>query len=302
MTDYDTPLCYNTLAEQLTNQLRIDRNKTITHLQKAVFYPTIGASPYDNWMEQGSDFFSHWLDPSLSFYSGQFLEDQPDNLFLSQKNLHRYIIRLFSCFHVAHILQVDCQWGGFISDCMCHGFDITAQTTSEDHASFCHNQVKSQKPKVNFLLTQKPVASLPETYDAIVDLESLNQIPVRRWPSQLNAYAHKLKTGGLIFLQLIVSAKPQDYLDIPKKHHAPLSLIQQWAKNQGHTILQTRNNTLDYIQTYSHWIKNLERERKTLLMQTPHVTKWGVFLAFMKAELANEHTQLLQILIQKNHP
>ena len=297
MTDYDTPTCYATLSAQLATQLQTCRFKTISHLQKTVFLPGNLAKEWDS---QGSDFFSHWLDPSLSFYCGEFHPNNPDNLFLAQKNNHRNILKTFSCFHVSHILQVDCQWGGFMTDCMCYGFDITAQTHSHDHATFCHNQVRSHKPKVNFLITQDTVASISGTFDALVDLENLNRIPIRRWSSTLNAYSKKLKKGGLLFLQVLVSSQPQSYLDIPKKNQAPLSWIQQWAKNTNHTILHTRNLTPHYQSICTHWIHNLESERKALLLQTPHVTQWGTFLAFLQAELATNQTQLVQLLIQKS--
>ena len=105
-----------------------------------------------------------------------------------------------------------------MSDSMCYGFDVTVQTDSHDHAAFCHHQIRSHKPKVNFLITQDKVNNIRGSFDALVDLENLNRIPIRRWTSTLNGYSKKLKKGGLLFLQALVSSHPQNYLDIPKKN------------------------------------------------------------------------------------
>ena len=60
----------------------------------------------------GNDFFSLWLDPSLT-YSSAIFEKQKDDLFSAQLNKYKKLTELIKPNVGNKILEIGCGWGGF---------------------------------------------------------------------------------------------------------------------------------------------------------------------------------------------
>jgi cyclopropane-fatty-acyl-phospholipid synthase len=59
----------------------------------------------------GNDFFSLWLDKTLTYSSAIF--ETPTRLFEAQNNKYQKLIDLLNLIMVSKILEIGCGWGGF---------------------------------------------------------------------------------------------------------------------------------------------------------------------------------------------
>lgn len=299
MYQYENFSCLEQLSEQLFRHLAIDQAHTITALNQQIFSKVHQHGIEASQSTEDSNFFSYWLDPSLSLHCADFEHGEDNYLYTAQRRNHRNILKNLSTLNVHSILHVDCQWGGFLEDCVYYGFDITALAYHDIHYQFCQSKLTSLKPKVNFLVSQKPITDIQTKHDAIVDIESLNDLPNQQWNQHLDSYAHKIKKGGILFLQVMIGTSSYRIDSIPmKRHYGTAETIFKWAQRNNKTILHIKNIRSNYILTVNSWLKSFEKNKDTLGRQYATTQQWGAFLALMKAELLLQHKNAIQITIQ----
>ena len=293
-----TPI--TTLSQQL--QSILSKNpREIRHFLPVEFLqqPTV-LHTVPIWENQDYDFFALWLDPRLSCNAGFFKDDSHSLLFQSQKINHMKILRCLSHFLVNNILITDCQWGSFMLERMKSGFDTTAIYKNYNHKKYCEEHLKKQPPKVNYLLTNNKVENLCFTYDAIVDIETLNSTHIDLWAQKLEQYLSKLKKGGIIFMQTLVRTH-KDFTPYftPKNQTPSLAEIQKITKSLGVKIQVLENLSLHYIKTTAAWIKNFDEQISNISNSSTYANLWGAHIALLHAKLTCNREQLVQIVLQK---
>ena len=71
----------------------------------------------------GNDFYSLWLDDSMTYSSGMFYSDT-STLQEAQENKYQSILNLLNLKKGSKILEIGCGWGGFLEYASNQGFDV----------------------------------------------------------------------------------------------------------------------------------------------------------------------------------
>ena len=273
----------------------------INHFVPDVFLqqPSIlKTTPY--WQKQDYDFFGLWLDPSLSFHSGLFDQIPEDQLYSAQKKNYENLLQCISNFLATKVLVSQCSWGALLTQCMAKGYDTTSLYTDPMQKDYCEQLLHYQPQHVNYLLTPKPLQEISGSYDAIIDLEGLNNLHVDLWEERLKDYYNKLPKGGIAFLQILIATDPQtSTLFTPKNQTPTLKQLQKWTKRVAMETQITRNISHDYLKTVTIWIKQFLAHYDHLTQTSADTHLWASYLALLHAQLSSHKIQALQLVLQK---
>ena len=124
----------------------------------------------------GNDFFSLWLDPSLT-YSSAIFEKQKDDLFSAQLNKYKKLTELIKPNTGNKILEIGCGWGGF-AEYLGKNYDVKLDciTISKEQFEFSKKRIYENglNEKVNILL--KDYRDIKSKYDSIASIEMIEAV------------------------------------------------------------------------------------------------------------------------------
>ena len=154
----------------------------------------------------GNDFYSSWLDPSMTYSSAFFAS--PD-MTLEQAQLEKYR-RLAAATGIeagARVLEIGSGWGGFARYLAADiGADVTTVTVSREQATWVEKLMAQEGLSDRVEVRLEDFLETPGTFDAVVSIEMIESIPGNRWPEYFRTLAARLAPGGRIGLQAITVA------------------------------------------------------------------------------------------------
>ena len=154
----------------------------------------------------GNDFYALWLDPSMTYSSGVFV-DEDASLEEAQHEKYRRLADATGIRRGDAVLDIGCGWGGFaVYAAEALGCHVTAITVSREQ--FDH---------VGKLVAERGLGDLVEVrledfrdtrgaFDRIVSIEMIESIPQQLWTPYFRALHDLTRPGGTIGLQAIVVA------------------------------------------------------------------------------------------------
>ena len=151
----------------------------------------------------GNDFYSRWLDKSMT-YSSAIFENNKQDLFDAQMNKFQKLANLCSINQNDKVLEIGCGWGAFsIFLAKLRKADVTAITISRKQYEEVKKKVfkESLQNKVNVELTD--YRDLNGKFDKIVSIEMFEAVGEKYWPLFFNVLRNNLKVSGKIGLQTI---------------------------------------------------------------------------------------------------
>ena len=152
----------------------------------------------------GNDFFSIWLDKSLTYSSAVF-KNQNENLETAQKNKFQELINLSKIKNGNKILEIGCGWGGF-SEYLAKNYDVNVDciTISKNQFEFTKKRIfesgLNNKVQVKFL----DYRDLNDKYDNIVSIEMIEAVGEKYLDQYFRTIKRSLKTNGTAAIQGIV--------------------------------------------------------------------------------------------------
>ena len=97
----------------------------------------------------GNDFYSLWLDDSMTYSSGMFYSDT-STLQEAQENKYQSILNLLNLKKGSKILEIGCGWGGFLEYASNQGFDVKGITISPSQFNYVKAKQKNSKLRPPF--------------------------------------------------------------------------------------------------------------------------------------------------------
>jgi cyclopropane-fatty-acyl-phospholipid synthase len=152
----------------------------------------------------GNDFYSLWLDPSMTYSSALF--DEPINpaqsLEAAQTTKLQAMLDRTATKAGDHILEIGSGWGSFAelaarAGRIVHGITLSA----EQKAAVEARMARAELDGVTISLTD--YRDVTGSYDAVVSIEMVEAVGKEYWPAYLQAIAHALKPGGRAAIQYI---------------------------------------------------------------------------------------------------
>jgi cyclopropane-fatty-acyl-phospholipid synthase len=239
----------------------------------------------------GNDFYSLWLDPTMTYSSGLF-EPGVDDLESAQRAKYRLISDCLDLQPGHRVLEIGCGWGGFGTAAAERGTLVKGITLSSEQLA----HAKSRAPgKTSFeLLDYRDVTG---TYDRIASIEMIEAVGESHWPTYFRTISERLAPGGIAAIQAITIDEHlfpayRSQADFIQRHIFPggmlptVEIIRRHAEAQGLTFTTVHRFGRDYARTLRLWRARFEQASQALNelgFNESFKRKWRLYLCYCEA-------------------
>ncbi len=251
----------------------------------------------------GNDFYSLWLDPSMTYSSALFTGDGGD-LETAQRNKYDRILEKLPKGD-GSILEIGCGWGGFADRATEQDHRVTGLTISPSQHRYASERLRNRAAEVRL----EDYRKVGGTFDSIVSIEMFEAVGERYWPVYFQTVAERLKRGGRAVIQTI-TVRDEIFADyrlrsdfirhyvFPGGMLPSLARFGEEADKAGLKIAGTFSFGQDYARTLRQWSAKM-RERADEILALGHDEKflrnWQFYLGICAAAFSVDRTDVVQV-------
>jgi cyclopropane-fatty-acyl-phospholipid synthase len=266
----------------------------------------------------GNDFYSLWLDPSMTYSSARFTAPG-QSLEAAQVEKYDALCRGLHLQPGDHVLEIGSGWGGMACHAVKHyGVRVTTVTISEEQAKYARERFVREGIADRVDLRLQDYRAIEGQFDKIVSIEMMEALGDRYLPAYCETLHARLKPHGLVGLQYITvpdtrHAELRRGVDFIQKHIFPGSLLLSISR-----VNATLNRTGDlflhqlddlgasYARTLHLWWENFNAQLADVRAQgfdERFIRKWNYYLQYCEAAFATRNISVVQaIYTRPNNP
>ena len=260
----------------------------------------------------GNDFFSLWLDKSLTYSSAIFKEPDQD-LFEAQKNKYQKLIDLLQPSSGSRVLEIGCGWGGF-AEYLGTNYDVKLDciTISQRQFEFAKERIHKYglNEKVNIEL--KDYRDLKAKYDHIASIEMIEAVGQDYLNSYFNTIKNNLLPSGTAAIQAItiddqLFDRYKNKEDFIQKYIFPggflpsKSELQNYIDKNGLKFNEYNSYANHYSETLIIW-REIFNKKWDLIKKQGFDLKfkkmWEFYLSYCEAGFKSKNIDLIQFSLQ----
>ena len=260
----------------------------------------------------GNDFFSLWLDPSLT-YSSAIFEKQKDDLFSAQLNKYKKLTELIKPNVGNKILEIGCGWGGF-AEYVGKNYDVKLDciTISKEQFEFSKKRIfeNGLNEKVNIFL--KDYRDIKDKYDAIASIEMIEAVGQNYLVNYFKSIKKNLTENGRAAIQAItiddsLFDRYKTKEDFIQKYIFPGGFLP--SKKKLYDLSSSNGLEIKKYESYgSHYSSTLKIWRDEFLKKWEEISKhgfdnkfkrmWHFYLSYCEAGFKSKNIDLIQFSMQ----
>ncbi len=258
-----------------------------------------------------NDFFALFLDPSMTYSSAYFKDE---NLDLEQAQYEKYdrLCQQLKLKPTDHVLEIGSGWGGnAIHIASKYGCKVTTVTISEEQYKLARERVAQRNltDKVNVVV--QDYRKVTGKFDKIVSIEMLEAVGAEYLEPYFKKCHELLKKDGILGLQVITCPDSRfenlrNGVDWIQKHIFPGSLLPSVGalneainKTGDLTLVDLKDMGLHYARTLNTWYErfnaNIEAVKKLGFNDT-FIRKWNYYLCYCEAAFAMRNINVMQMI------
>jgi cyclopropane-fatty-acyl-phospholipid synthase len=249
----------------------------------------------------GNEFYQTWLDPSMTYSSALYEEDDSDLYRAQHRKYDRILNRLGGG---ERVLEIGCGWGGFAERATEAGRHVTGLTISPSQKGYADARLDGRAE-----IRLQDYRDTDGKFDNIVSIEMIEAVGERYWPVYFGAVKDRLAQGGSAVIQAITVdddyfptyRKNSDYIrqyTFPGGMLLSNAVIRQQAELAGLRVRDSFAFGQDYARTCATWAARLEQARPrlaTLGYEGPFLRNWRYYLEICAAAFAVGQTNVVQV-------
>ena len=262
----------------------------------------------------GNDFFSLWLDKTLT-YSSAVYKDKKDDLEKAQKNKFQELINLLNIKEGNKILEIGCGWGGF-AEFLAKKYDVSIDciTISKNQYDFTKKRIfksgLNNKVNVKFL----DYRDLKDKYDHVASIEMIEAVGENYMNKYFQTIKKVLNNNGTAAIQGIVIKD-----ELFERYRANEDFIQKYIFPGG--FLPSRNKILNLtketglnLKEYNsyglHYSNTLSLWRDEFMDKWDQISKqgfdntfkrmWNFYLSYCEAGFKSKNIDLIQFSLRNS--
>ncbi|HJT42992.1 MAG TPA: cyclopropane-fatty-acyl-phospholipid synthase family protein [Rhizomicrobium sp.] len=249
----------------------------------------------------GNDFYSLWLDKSMTYSSA--LYNGADELYRAQQNKYERILSKFTQ-KKADVLEIGCGWGGFAERAAADSHHVTGLTISPAQHKFASARLGGAAE-----IKLEDYRRCRGTFDNIVSIEMFEAVGEHYWPAYFSTVAQRLKRGGRAVVQTItirdeLFAGYRTRSDFIRHYVFPggmlpsLGRFREEAEKAGLKFAGAFGFGKDYARTLREWLARMqgaEKEIKALGHDQQFLRNWEFYLGICAAAFEVARTDVVQI-------
>lgn len=260
----------------------------------------------------GNDFFSLWLDDTLTYSSGIFSESTKD-LSDAQNNKYQKMIDLIKLSNGDRVLEIGCGWGGF-AEYLGKKYDVKLDciTISKKQFEYAKQRIHNcgLNEKVNIEI--KDYRDLKNKYNSIASIEMIEAVGQNYLESYFKTIKKNLSTDGRAAIQAITIddnlfdryKTKQDFIQkyiFPGGFLPSKSSLNKYVSDNGLTIKSYDSYADHYANTLAIWKNEFNRKWDLIKKQGFDMTfkrMWEFYLSYCEAGFKSKNIDLIQFSIQ----
>ena len=260
----------------------------------------------------GNDFFSLWLDKTLT-YSSAIFDDKNKNLSDAQNNKYQKLINLIQPNNGDKVLEIGCGWGGF-AEYLGKNYDVKLDciTISKKQFEYAKERIHNcgLNEKVNIEI--KDYRDLKGKYNSIASIEMIEAVGQNYLESYFKTIKHNLSDGGRAAIQAItiddgLFDRYKNKEDFIQKYIFPggflpnKNTINKLVSNNGLTVNSYISYADHYADTLAIWRDKFNKKWDLIKNQGFDLTfkrMWEFYLSYCEAGFKSKNIDLIQFSLQ----
>ena len=247
----------------------------------------------------GNNFYSVWLDSTLTYSSAIFNGNMSGDLAKAQIAKYERILSEINPPVGGHILEIGCGWGGFAEyAAKSRGVRVTGITLSPSQLEFAEKRIEAAglKDQVHFALCDyRDVGKrFGSSLDGVASIEMFEAVGQKYWDSYFTAVQAALKPGARACVQVITIdesrfAQYESTSDFIQQYIFPGGMLpsperfMEKAKSKALTVSTEYEFGLDYAETLRRWLRQFDARHDDIAAQgfsVNFVKLWRFYLAY----------------------
>jgi cyclopropane-fatty-acyl-phospholipid synthase len=150
----------------------------------------------------GNDFYSAWLDPTMTYSSARFASG---NVSLEVAQLHKIhtLLDRLELKPGQRLLEIGCGWGTLAIEAAKRGVSVVGLTLSTEQKAWAERKIADAGLRDRIEIRLQDYRDTAEQFDAVASVEMVEAVGQRWWGAYLDSIARNLKPGGCAALQFI---------------------------------------------------------------------------------------------------
>ena len=260
----------------------------------------------------GNEFFSLWLDPSLT-YSSAIFEKQESNLEFAQMNKNKKLLSLLKPKPGDKILEIGCGWGGF-AEFVGKNYDIKMDciTISQKQFDYASKRIFENGLNEKVKVKLKDYRDVQEKYNSIVSIEMIEAVGKNYLSSYFNTIKSNLSENGKAAIQAITIND-----DLYERYKTKQDFIQKYifpggflpSKKSLYSFSSSKGLAIERYDSYGfHYSNTLKLWRDEFLNKWDQISKqgfdlnfkrmWHFYLSYCEAGFKSKNIDLIQFSLQ----
>ena len=260
----------------------------------------------------GNDFFSLWLDKTLT-YSSAIFDEQNKDLAKAQNNKYQKLINLIQPNNGDKILEIGCGWGGF-AEYLGKNYDVKLDciTISKKQFEYAKERIHNcgLNEKVNIEI--KDYRDLNSKYNSIASIEMIEAVGQNYLESYFKTIKDNLTDSGKAAIQAITIddslydryKNKQDFIQkyiFPGGFLPNKNTINKLVSKNGLSVNSYISYADHYANTLAIWRDEFNKKWSLIKNQGFDLTfkrMWEFYLSYCEAGFKSKNIDLIQFSLQ----
>ena len=260
----------------------------------------------------GNDFFSLWLDKTLT-YSSAIFDEQNKDLSMAQNNKYQKLINLIQPNSGDKVLEIGCGWGGF-AEYLGKNYDVKLDciTISKKQFEYAKERIYNcgLNEKVNIEI--KDYRDLNSKYNSIASIEMIEAVGQNYLESYFKTIKDSLSDGGKAAIQAItiddsLYDRYRNKEDFIQKYIFPggflpnKNTINKLVSKNGLSVNSYISYADHYADTLAIWRDEFNKKWSLIKEQGFDLTfkrMWEFYLSYCEAGFKSKNIDLIQFSLQ----
>ncbi len=249
----------------------------------------------------GNDFYSLWLDQSMTYSSALYNGTQ--DLYRAQQNKYERILSKFDKPN-SSVLEIGCGWGGFAERAAADNHNVTGLTISPSQHRFATQRLNGAAD-----IKLEDYRRSTGRFDNIVSIEMFEAVGEHYWPAYFACVAQRLKRGGRAVIQTITIKDElfdgyrtrSDFIRhyvFPGGMLPSLARFREEAEKAGLKFAGAFGFGKDYARTLREWLVRMqgaESQIRALGHDQQFLRNWEFYLGICAATFEVARTDVVQV-------
>jgi len=263
----------------------------------------------------GNKFYELWLDPSMSYSSALFRNDE--TLEQGQHAKIDQVIKYLNPRPGARVLEIGCGWGAMAyrlaTSAQCHVEGISLSHEQLRYAREHNSLVTADQSRGSTAFRHQDYREVDGRYDHVISIEMFEAVGEQYWTTYFSKLHGLLKEQGTAVLQVITIAEDrfEDYRACPdfiQRYIFPGGMLpskthlRDLIDDAGFDIVKTDWFGQSYATTLRLWRERFDQMGRDVQAQgfdERFMRMWRYYLSYCETGFQFERTDVGQLLLMK---